>query len=1799
MVSQICFLMKNILCLFFLLLSVAGFSQVTNTLNGRYNITSASGSGPNFTLAGSFNDDLSAWDGSQVVVGDIVFVLEGPSVYALEITAISSQTFNTVNCTVNDASATLGSVSLGPAAIIRPTTNQDYPTIPPNLRTDLASGIQNYFASLVDADVAGGGGGGGGVTSFNTRTGPVVPTANDYSATQVSSSATGDVTATNVQSAIAQLAAQKVAESDLSYRTLNETRHAKDYFQAGDEPSDYIERAILACPENTVLHIPEGQFNMQRSLRITRAVHIVGGGTTGTILNFPKDSSGIVLSGGSLNNYVRLTGVRIQQGHRNLSGVEGTYNPAFAGASTKGVGLNIASRSIVRDVYVTGFAGHGWMVNSKIEGVAYETIETGFTDTLRDVYFNSGALGWFCGDNGAFSRVNFTSGTSTTVLTPSSLFTTDDLHGVHASGSANLIVVGENAGIYQTSDASSTMTFVQHITRPNTTALLRDIYLPTSTRGFIVGDGGTVWKSTTIGSTNVWVDTRNSAPSVNYKAVWAFDQDNVFIVGSSGAFLRTTDGGATWTQVLTIPSTTTLMDIYFRSTGGWAVAANGDIYYSANTGSTWTLVSTGATGLQTVAAGNRNRPYTFGTNVVLKSSTAGTTWSSDDGFPGSGVMYGANFTSTTSGWVVGEAGQMYRAYARDPNINNWIIESGWAVGNGRCGLYVAGADVNAGACFFFDARNNGSFGVLDASFLGNYYGMIHTNNNGGRSVVTHPAGGLRYYAMVDIDGSTVLDSLGVGAGAFEPGVTAGWENVWAVMPGSKGGTAVIVGDDGVFSRTEDAGATWDYSTIPGLGDIEGVGLWGNSRIFACGAGGNVYRSTNEGNTWTTQTLSGATFYDVDMVNVNTGWLVGGGGEIWKTIDGGTNWVSQTSGTANTLLDNYMLCNSAGAGRGYAVGANGTLLRATLTANAPDTWTPVVTGTTETLRSIWVVQPFTTTATNCTFTKGLIAGSGGTIGQSADGTSWAFSVPVSASHDYYDIHSANGTYILAVGADGAVIRSTNSGSTFAAVTLSAPYNTYDLTSVFSLGDKDWFIVGENNTVLKSTDYGATFSTLTSGAPGAALWKAFELNTGNLNGKNPGWSASTQYFAGGAIAAIGATNTSSFSTVYAENNQPPSAIDGLVNVLGGLTGAFGHNRSGQPLLHETNGLFTMPKGLKVSPGIDNTTDSQIKIEPDNFSVQKGSSTLNGVNIGFDDGSIKFNSGTTTAFQVTTGLNTTVTGNTGAALPLGRLVIPRPFYFGSSSSNLREFSNASSAPAWSGQGNIAWNRSPSSGSPLGWVHGPASTVFEMPLLGYPYYHEFRNAGTLLTRRASVDLLTTSTVALTGADNAGTSRTELSANVVAGSIGTSQIADGSVANADLANMAANTLKGRGAGTGAPQDLSFGAGFSVDGSTLNYTSTMNEAVETMPLVAGDYQFSSGTTNLRAVVAYRVPKRFNNWYLKDVSWYNVVPGSGTGGSDNVAKMQVVYSGLDSLARIARGWLGNVGYFTATNVGLQVKEGMLLRFYMDTIQTGGTAPKGFGVSLNLVQAVVTPTDENNLVHTSEYGAVIAYARANSIARPTAAQQVQQNTYVKHLIDNGLWATADVVRLCTRGSKAFAMLNLKSPGTNTLGEVGTITWADGQGLHGGASNTANGLTDYNPTAFGGQYTQNSATLALWMTDDVDNNRIAGSANSTVRLVGVSGTGYRINYDTGTPNTHDFSGPGMIAMARTSSTDVAAYKNTTATTSTIASTANSTTISLVKDPASANGTSSKMGAVWIGAGLNSTQITALYNGLNAVMQ
>ena len=72
------------------------------------------------------------------------------------------------------------------------------------------------------------------------------------------------------------------------------------------------------------------------------------------------------------------------------------------------------------------------------------------------------------------------------------------------------------------------------------------------------------------------------------------------------------------------------------------------------------------------------------------------------------------------------------------NANNFVIRDTRVVANLRHGVFIRGADANAGYGTGIDATNNGGWGICDASFLGNTWVACHTSGNGYRSDAGSP-----------------------------------------------------------------------------------------------------------------------------------------------------------------------------------------------------------------------------------------------------------------------------------------------------------------------------------------------------------------------------------------------------------------------------------------------------------------------------------------------------------------------------------------------------------------------------------------------------------------------------------------------------------------------------------------------------------------------------------------------------------------------------------------------------------------------------------------------------------------------------------------------------------------------------------------------------------------------------------------------------------------------------------------------------------------------------------------------------
>jgi hypothetical protein len=99
------------------------------------------------------------------------------------------------------------------------------------------------------------------------------------------------------------------------------------------------------------------------------------------------------------------------------------------------------------------------------------------------------------------------------------------------------------------------------------------------------------------------------------------------------------------------------------------------------------------------------------------------------------------------------------------NANNWYLDKLRITNIGGHGVFVDGADVNAGVGIGVDTTGTGQCGIFDSSFLGNTWIACHTDTNGKKASVHY--GGNRYYA--------INESL---AGTTTPGTDA---TVWGLV----------------------------------------------------------------------------------------------------------------------------------------------------------------------------------------------------------------------------------------------------------------------------------------------------------------------------------------------------------------------------------------------------------------------------------------------------------------------------------------------------------------------------------------------------------------------------------------------------------------------------------------------------------------------------------------------------------------------------------------------------------------------------------------------------------------------------------------------------------------------------------------------------------------------------------------------------------------------------------------------------------------------------------------------------------
>jgi hypothetical protein len=107
-----------------------------------------------------------------------------------------------------------------------------------------------------------------------------------------------------------------------------------------------------------------------------------------------------------------------------------------------------------------------------------------------------------------------------------------------------------------------------------------------------------------------------------------------------------------------------------------------------------------------------------------------------------------------------------------------------------------------------------------------------------------------------------------------------------------------------FARSDDAGLTWKPlpTAATGATTISGIGIeYQNPKVLYFTSDRGIFKSLNQGQTWTLVNPMDGTGITVDFNDANILWTVVGtssrlSAEIWRSTDGGITWPSHSTGS---------------------------------------------------------------------------------------------------------------------------------------------------------------------------------------------------------------------------------------------------------------------------------------------------------------------------------------------------------------------------------------------------------------------------------------------------------------------------------------------------------------------------------------------------------------------------------------------------------------------------------------------------------------------------------------------------------------------------------------------------------------------------------------------------------------------------------------------------------------------------------------------------------------------------------------
>jgi len=415
-----------------------------------------------------------------------------------------------------------------------------------------------------------------------------------------------------------------------------------------------------------------------------------------------------------------------------------------------------------------------------------------------------------------------------------------------------------------------------------------------------------------------------------YRRSWADTDINdvdrygtrLYCVGDSGLISYSADSGGYWT-ILTIPTSANLYCVSLVDVNNGYAGGAGVVLKTVN-GVDWTQTSQppNLTNVRGIDFLTQNTGWACGGSYIARTSDGGGSWTSQY-FAGGYEFYDIAMYSSNFGLAVDTGGRVFRwngsAWGQvldvSPGLRSVCIydaDLAWAVGDSGA-VYATsngGGDWTSQSSGVSTTLNGVSVIREGADFhvyaVGQNGVGLHSPDGGAtwneleNPIVYNPLSGVAPPFSADhiIAVGSLYTILGTSDGTT-------WNQVFRVgnrLEGVAGSGpypayVVAVGQYGLVLISWDHGRYWGFGRSGVPNSLTDIGHIASDDFVACGTGGVVIKTTDNGLNWTdvSGNLPNRNWYGIDVLDANTWFVCGANLGIYYTTNGGVSWAQDSTG----------------------------------------------------------------------------------------------------------------------------------------------------------------------------------------------------------------------------------------------------------------------------------------------------------------------------------------------------------------------------------------------------------------------------------------------------------------------------------------------------------------------------------------------------------------------------------------------------------------------------------------------------------------------------------------------------------------------------------------------------------------------------------------------------------------------------------------------------------------------------------------------------------------------------------------